>query len=111
MILRTFTVLLVSFVCACGASEGMSGPTMNNHVDDHADDPPEIQSNDILARDANTKNATVKHILISWKELGPNFGGHQDERAHHRTRKEADEIAVKLLARVRAGENMEALMS
>jgi peptidyl-prolyl cis-trans isomerase D len=104
--------LAILFASACGtASEGgMNGPSMNNHVEHNDDDAPEIQSNDILARDAVTKSARVQHILISWKDMEKAFDGHQDERAQKRSRQQADELAVKVLERVRAGEPMEALM-
>jgi len=83
---------------------------MNNRVSEE-EAPPAIQSNDILARDAVTKKSKVKHILISWKELADAFGGHQDARAAARTRAQADELAAKLLERVRAGEAIEPLMA
>jgi peptidylprolyl isomerase/peptidyl-prolyl cis-trans isomerase D len=104
-----FLVTLAFLLVACGPGI-QGGPTMNNHVAQAEDDAPEIQSNDILARDAVTKTSKVKHILISWKDLAANFGGHQDPRAGKRTRAEADELATKLLARVRAGEAIEPLM-
>ena len=83
---------------------------MNNRVSEE-EAPPAIQSNDILARDAVTKKSKVKHILISWKELADAFGGHQDARAAARTRAQADELAARLLERVRAGEAIEPLMA
>jgi len=101
---------LIAALLACPAcGPGIpGGPTMNNRVDDQNDPPPpEIQSNDILARDARTMKAKVKHILIGWKEIG---GDHQDPRARKRSRAEADQLAVELLGRVRAGEPIEPLM-
>ena len=106
-------MIRLSLVCAlaivaCGPGIP-GGPTMNNHVGDEGDGepPPEIQSNDILARDARTMKAKVKHILVGWQELG---GDQQDARAAHRSRADADQLAVELLGRVRAGEDIEALM-
>ena len=89
----------------------MNGPTMNNRMEDDPP-PPEIQSNDVLARDAVTDAASVKHILISWKDQAGAFGGvdKMDPRAANRSRAEADRIATDLLARVRAGEPIEPLM-
>lgn len=73
---------------------------------------PAIQSNDILARDADTKKARVKHILIGWKDLAKSYGPEgMDPRAKNRTHAEADELAVKILERVRAGEDIDALMN
>jgi hypothetical protein len=105
-----FLVTLAFLLVACGPGI-QGGPTMNNHVGESEDDTPKIQSNDILARDQVTKKSKVKHILISWKDLAGNFGGHQDPRAGSRTRAEADELATRLFERVKAGEAIEPLMN
>jgi foldase protein PrsA len=110
--LSTFVASAAASVApGCGTAQpgGMSRPTINNHVEED-DDTPAIQSNDVLARDANGTKAKVKHILISWADKESAFGGKQDPRAQKRSRAEADELAVKLLERVRAGEDMDALM-
>jgi parvulin-like peptidyl-prolyl isomerase len=106
--LGSLVVALVLVACGPGIK---GGPTMNGHVNPGDDDAPKIQSNDILARDAVTKASKVKHILISWKDLGDAFQGHLDPRAEKRTRAEADALAEKLLERVRAGEPIEPLMA
>ena len=109
--MRATALLLTSlFLLACGPGIP-GGPTMNNKVNEPEDEAPKIQSNDILARDRLTKASKVKHILISWKDLAENFGGHIDPRAAERTRAQADELALKLLERVRAGEAIEPLMA
>src|SRR5262249_60660434 len=72
---------------------------------------PAIQPTDILARDAVTKKAVVKHILISWHDQANAYPLGQDPRGQKRSRAEADALAAELLGRVRAGENMEALMA
>jgi hypothetical protein len=105
-----FLVTLAFLLVACGPGI-QGGPTMNNRVGAAEDEAPKIQSNDVLAREAVTKKSRVKHILISWKDLAGNFDGHQDPRAEKRTRAEADELAAKLLERVRAGEAIEPLMA
>jgi hypothetical protein len=105
-------VAVLAVVAACGShqSGGMTGPSMNNRMEDQPP-PPDIQSNDILARDAVTLRAKVKHILIGWRDLADNYGGNQDPRGADRSRAAADALAVKLLERVRAGEAIEPLMS
>jgi hypothetical protein len=99
-------------VAACGAHQpgGMSGPSMNNRLDQEDPPPPEIQSNDILARDMVTKHALVRHILIGWKDLAEAYHGHQDPRGAARSKAEADKLAAELLQRVRAGEAIQVLM-
>jgi hypothetical protein len=110
--MRLALVLALATLAACGPGIP-GGPTMNNKMNQEPveDEAPKIQSNDILARDAVTKQSKVKHILISWKDLAANFNGEIDARAANRTRAEADELAVKLLERVRAGEEIEPLMA
>jgi len=106
-------LVLVASVLVSACGPGISGgPTMNNHVGTQEDESaPAIQSNDVMARDAVTRSAKVKHILISWKDLADSFDGRLDARAAKRTRAEGDALAAKLLERVRAGEDMDALMA
>lgn len=100
---------LVSLAVGCGPGIP-GGPTMNNKMNDEPQpDGPEIQSNDILARDARANRTMVKHILISWS--GRNEPEREDPRAAARSREEADELAVATLERVRAGEPIEPLMA
>ncbi|MSP17167.1 MAG: hypothetical protein EXR73_11275 [Myxococcales bacterium] len=108
------TLLLLAvgpgLLAGCGtASGGMNGPTMSNRVAD-VEGPPELQSNDVLAREQGTDRAIVKHILVGWRDLGRAYGGHLDERAGARSRADADALATQLLARVRAGAAIEPLM-
>lgn len=69
-----------------------------------------IESTDILSRKPATQKAIVKHILIGWAELEPAYRGTMDPRAKARTKAEADTLAASLLEKVRAGEDMDALM-
>ena len=103
----TLTALLAPAGCGPGSP---GGPTINNRMgDENRTPPPVIQSNDILARDAVTNHAKVKHILIGWK--GIERPGGADARAEARTRQQADDLAVSLLKRVRAGQPIEPLMA
>jgi hypothetical protein len=104
---RLSFLLLLMLACGPGIA---GGPTMSGKVNDGDDaPPPEIQSNDILARDALTKQSKVKHILISWKD--PEHPRELDKRAQNRSRAQADDLAKSLLARVVAGEAIEPLMA
>ena len=69
---------------------------------------PEIQSNDIMARDARANRTHVKHILIGWKDLE---GRSIDARAKMRSRQDADTLAQDLLARLQKDEAIEPLMA
>jgi peptidyl-prolyl cis-trans isomerase D len=108
--LRTALLALLAGA-ACGSTQGMAGPTLTGRVDDHGESAPEIQSNDILARDAVTSKAKVKHILIGWRDLADEHGGRQDPRAAARSREDADALALATLERLRAGEPIEPIMS
>jgi hypothetical protein len=101
---------LVLALAGCASTSATSGPPAVAPIDDGKDEPPEIQSNDILARDARTSLARVKHVLIGWRELGDAYPSGLDPRAEARSREEADALALALLARVRAGEDIDALM-
>jgi hypothetical protein len=103
---RAIVPLAVLFGCGPG---NPGGPSMNNHMSDVPDSAPEIQSNDILARDAQSNHTKVKHILIGWRDLESDRG--IDARAKTRTRQQADQLAQSLLERVRKGEPIEPLMS
>jgi hypothetical protein len=109
--LRTALIACSVAAAACGSTQGMSGPTLSGRLDDGSDSAPEIQSNDVLARDAVTSKAEVKHILIGWRDLAGSYAGPMDPRAAARSQKDADALAVKTLERVRAGEDMDALMA
>lgn len=103
-------VLAAASTAACGPGNP-GGPSINNRMgpvaEPIADDAPALQSNDVLARDARTNRAQVKHILIGWRdEAHPD----QDPRAAGRSRAEADALAARLLGRVRAGEPIEPMM-
>lgn len=101
--------LLFLSLLACGPGVP-GGPTMSGRMtSDPAPTGPAIQSNDVLAREAQANRTMVQHILIGWQ--GRRDADQQDPRANARSREEADALAVSILERVRAGEAMEALMA
>lgn len=98
-------VLISALLLAAACGPGVrGGPTMNNKIDktttsetaESAESP--VVSHDILRREPVANITTVKHILISWKDLGDAFGGHQDKRAAARTRADADKQVTEILA-------------
>lgn len=101
--------LLVAVLAACGPGNP-GGPSINNRMssDEPAEETSELQSNDILARDARANRTKVKHILISWKGR---VGENEDARASTRSRADADALAQQLLERARKGESFDHLMS
>lgn len=68
--------------------------------------PDPLESADILARTATPGPALVQHILIGWE--GRDLT--KDEITKARTKPQADTLAIEVLAKVRAGGDMPALM-
>lgn len=101
--IRSVLIPVLFAAAACGPGV-KGGPTMSNRMDktttsetaESAESP--VVSHDILGREPVSNIATVKHILISWKDLGEAFGGHQDKRAAARTRADADKQVTEILA-------------
>jgi PPIC-type PPIASE domain len=94
----------------CAGSPG--GPTINTKVNT-ADPTPAVSpvvSADILAREPVANTATVKHILISWKDLADAFQGHLDPRAENRTKADAEAEVRSLLKQLQDGADFDTLM-
>ncbi len=106
-------VLLTLAITGCGPGIA-GGPTMSNKIGGGPKDLDGAQSAvvsaDILAREPISNSSQVKHILISWKDLGEVFGGRQDQRAQKRTKAEAEAEIKSLMAQLKAGGDFEALM-
>lgn len=106
------TVLLASMLAglfACGpGSKG--GPTMNNSMNTTETAPPAspVVSSEILAREAVTNNAQVKHILIGWADTGD--ADRRDARAAKRTKQQAEDQVRELVKQLQTGADFDALM-
>jgi parvulin-like peptidyl-prolyl isomerase len=75
------------------------------------DPPKDIDSKDILARTETTPEVSVKHVLISWKDLAESYQGHIDPRAAKRTNAEAAALAQQVETKLKANpESIDALM-
>jgi hypothetical protein len=98
-------LLLLLAVVACGPG-APGGPTINNKMGGGDLDPPvsNVVSKDILQREPIANNASVKHILISWKEIA------RDPRAKDRTKAQAEAEITKLVGQIKAGESFDELM-
>jgi len=108
------TVALGFALGACGPGVA-GGPTMNNKIGgggpkDLDGAQSAVVSQDILDREPIANTAQVKHILISWKDLGEAFGGRQDQRAQKRGKTEAETEIKSLVGQLRAGGDFDALM-
>ncbi|HMG24876.1 MAG TPA: peptidylprolyl isomerase [Kofleriaceae bacterium] len=98
-----------------GCSGSKAGPTINNKMSG-SDQPPaaatvsSVVSSDILAREPIANTATVKHILISWHDLGEQFGGRLDPRADKRSKADAEAEVRSLLKQLQDGADFDAVM-
>jgi hypothetical protein len=101
--------LVIVLVAACSGAKG-GGPNMNNSMNGGAEQTPQasdVVTGDILAREANTNSALVKHILIGWND-GSTEG--KDSRAAKRTKKDAEDQVRSLMKQIQAGADFDALM-
>lgn len=82
------------------------------HVMERVPPPPPdpLESADILARPAKPGSAIIQHIVIGWKDTQMSRGGRGDPRANDREKADADKLAQDVLAKVKAGGDMVALM-
>jgi hypothetical protein len=98
-------------VAACGpGSKG--GPTMNSHMSSENVTPTQsgVESADIMAREPVANTATVKHILVGWKDLAEAYNGRIDPRAEKRTKTEAEAEVRSLLGQLKGGADFDTLM-
>jgi PPIC-type PPIASE domain len=103
-------VLVTMLIVACGPGSP-GGPNMNNKFS--GDLPPPVSpvvSKDILEREPLANTAQVKHILVSWKDLGEAFQGRQDPRGAKRTKAEAEAQIKALVAQLSGGADFDAVM-
>jgi parvulin-like peptidyl-prolyl isomerase len=85
-----------------GGSASSSGAGAGSGAGGAASDGVDIDSKDILARPLAEKVVSVKHVLVSWKELAEVYRGHQDPRGAMRTNAEAATLAQQIADKLRA---------
>ena len=98
-------------VSGCGpGSKG--GPTISSKMNspELAPQVSPVVSADILAREPISNTATVKHILISWKDLADSFGGRLDPRAEKRSKADAENEVRAVIKQLQDGADFEAMM-
>ncbi len=69
-----------------------------------------VISKDILAREPVANTASIKHILIGWRELGDKPGGRVHERAAQRSKKDAEAEVTALVEKLKAGADFDSVM-
>ena len=69
-----------------------------------------VVSSDILGREPLANTAMVKHILISWSDLGDSFGGRLDPRAAKRSKADAEALVKSLVKQLKEGADFDSVM-
>jgi hypothetical protein len=69
-----------------------------------------VVSADVLAREPLANTAMVKHILISWSDLGESFGGRLDPRAAKRSKADAENEVRAILKLLKEGADFDTVM-
>lgn len=111
-LLRAALVLTSLALAACSTTGAQApSPATPGTAGTPAAEAPNVESVEILARDEVTEKASVKHILISWGELGPSLNRQQDPRASDRSRAAAGALITEIAKRAEEGEDFEQLMS
>jgi PPIC-type PPIASE domain len=106
------TALALATLLALGCPGNKGGPAPMNKVTSGDLAPPvsPVVSSDILAREPLANTATVKHILISWRDLADMFQGHLDSRAEKRSKADAEAEVRSLLKQLQGGVDFDTLM-
>src|SRR5262249_34055974 len=88
---------------------GIAKTQFGYHVIERVPPPPldPLESAEILARPPEPGQALVQHVMIGWKEAP---GSKNLPAPPTRTKEEADKLAKQVLDKVKAGEDMAALM-
>ena len=109
--MKCLAVVVMLVLASCGPGSP-GGPTMNSRIGGGDLPPPTsaVVSQDILDREPVANKAQVKHILISWKDLGEAFGGRQDARAQKRGKSDAETEVKSLVGQIKAGGDFDTLM-
>jgi hypothetical protein len=111
--------LVLGALGACsGGSAGAGGPAANSTTTGKGSGSTEpavpavssVVSSDILAREPIANTATVKHILISWRDLSDAFQGHLDPRAEKRSKADAEAEVRAVLKQLQEGADFDAVM-
>jgi hypothetical protein len=121
---RLLVALAAACLLACSGSKGgpsATSPTSNSPAPssptgDKAPAEPAapaesaVISADVLGREPLANTATVKHILISWRDLGEQYGGHLDPRAEKRSKADAEIKVRAVLKQLAEGADFDTVM-
>lgn len=115
--LASATLFVVAVSCGvaagCGAKPTPGTPPKSGSggaVAESATAVSPVISKDILAREPVANIASIKHILLGWRELGDKPGGRVHERAARRSKKDAEAEVTALLQKLKAGADFDTVM-
>jgi parvulin-like peptidyl-prolyl isomerase len=104
--MRSLCALLVTLVaCHAATTPPPVAPTPARTNEAPPPPPPQttdIDSRDILARTAVAPTVLVKHVLLAWADLGPDYPSPLDPRAAKRTKADAARLAQAVATKLRA---------
>jgi peptidyl-prolyl cis-trans isomerase NIMA-interacting 1 len=72
--------------------------------------PDPLESAEVMARQPEPGTSTIQHVVIGWKDTQASRSGRGDPRSKDRDKAAADKLAQEVLAKVKAGGDMTALM-
>src|SRR5512144_1379266 len=111
LVLPFVTLLALGTALAgCPGNPGGPSPATKQSSGDLPPPVSPVVSADILAREPISNTATVKHILLSWKDLSEAFQGHLDPRAEKRSKADAEAEVRSLLKQLQAGADFDTVM-
>lgn len=121
---RSVAALAAACLIACAGSKG--GPSASNPtstapatsapagdkapVEPVAPAESTVISAEVLGREPLANTAMVKHILISWRDLGEQYGGHLDPRAEKRSKADAETKVRAVLKQLAEGADFDTVM-
>jgi hypothetical protein len=109
--LAVIATVVLAALGGCSGSKG--GPTISSKLNTEpalASAVSPVVSADILAREPVANTATVKHILISWRDLADSFGGRLDPRAEKRSKADAEAEVRAVVKQLQDGVDFDSVM-
>lgn len=112
--MKRFASVLLTVVLGCGGGAVSAPPPASpTKAEPAAAAEPGVSpviSSDVLAREPLANTAQVKHILISWADLGDSFGGRLDPRAAKRSKADAEALVRQLVKQLKDGADFDTVM-
>src|SRR5882724_10712876 len=109
MIRTALAVFSIAALVGCAGSQATPAPPTPPPTAE-VSSASSVISAEILAREPVANTATVKHILISWRDLADSFGGRLDPRAAKRSKADAEAEVRALMKKLSDGADFDSVM-